>query len=106
MEPTAAENGGEGLRRFTASAAGQFSLILMDLRMPVMDGYETAAAIRALDRADAKTVPILAMTADAFEDDVQKCLSVGMNGHISKPVEPNSLYRAMLSVLSPASSGN
>lgn len=64
----------------------------MDIRMPVMDGYEAAKAIRDLNRPDAKTVPIIAMTADAFTDDVQKCFDTGMNGHISKPIDPQTLY--------------
>ena len=62
-------------------------------RMPVMDGLEATAAIRALDRPDAKTVPIIAMTANAFDEDVQRSLQVGMNAHLSKPVEPEHLYR-------------
>jgi CheY-like chemotaxis protein len=74
---------------------GYYDAILMDIRMPVMDGYEAARKIRKLDRPDAKTVPIIAMTADAFEDDVQKCLDAGMNGHVAKPVEPGLLYSAL-----------
>ncbi len=91
----AAENGELGVRKFAESAAGEYAAVLMDLRMPVMDGCEAARAIRALDRPDAKTVPILAMTADAFADDVRKCLDAGMNGHIAKPVDPETLYRAL-----------
>jgi CheY-like chemotaxis protein len=64
----------------------------MDLRMPVMDGLEAARRIRALPRSDAGSVPIIAMTADAFTDDVQRCLDAGMNGHISKPIDPQTLY--------------
>ena len=60
--------------------------------MPVMDGYEATRAIRQLDRPDADTVPIIAMTADAFADDVQKCRDAGMNGHIAKPIDPQMLY--------------
>jgi CheY-like chemotaxis protein len=67
----------------------------MDIRMPVMDGYEAARAIRALKRPDAGTIPIIAMTADAFEEDVQKCLNAGMNAHISKPIDPNRLYQIL-----------
>jgi len=60
-----------------------------------MDGYETAKTIRKLPRADAKSVPIIAMTADAFAEDIQKCLDVGMNGHIAKPVDPEKLYKML-----------
>jgi CheY-like chemotaxis protein len=60
-----------------------------------MDGLETTEAIRALDRPDAKTVPIIAMTANAFDEDVQRSLQVGMNAHLSKPVEPDRLYRTL-----------
>lgn len=61
----------------------------MDVRMPLMDGVATTRAIRALDREDARTVPIIAMTADAFPDDVRKCLDAGMNEHIAKPLDPD-----------------
>jgi len=63
--------------------------------MPVMDGYAATKAIRNLKRADAKDVPILAMTADAFSDDIQKCLDAGMNGHIAKPIDPQKMYSAL-----------
>jgi len=67
--------------------------------MPVMDGYEAARTIRALDRADAKTVPILAMTADAFEENIQEVKEAGMNGYITKPIEPVKLYQALAALL-------
>jgi CheY-like chemotaxis protein len=67
----------------------------MDIRMPVMDGYQAARTIRGLDRPDAKTVPIIAMTADAFSDDVQKCLDSGMNGHVAKPIVPDRLFEEL-----------
>lgn len=87
-----AEDGQRGVREFEKSGVGYFDCILMDIRMPVMDGYETTEKIRALNRPDAKTVPIIAMTADAFAEDIQKSLNVGMNGHIAKPIDPNVLY--------------
>jgi len=90
-----ADDGQQGLKAFAASAAGFYAAVLMDIRMPVMDGYAAARAIRALDRPDAKTVPIIAMTADAFSDDVQRCLDAGMNGHVAKPIEPELLYRTL-----------
>lgn len=90
-----AEDGQQGLREFANSAIGFYNAILMDVRMPVMNGLEATRRIRALDRADAKTIPIIAMTADAFEDDIQKCLDAGMNGHIAKPINPIGLYGAL-----------
>ena len=83
------------MERFAQSPNGFYDAVLMDLRMPVMDGYEAARAIRALDRDDAESVPIIALTADAYEEDVKKCLAAGMNGHVAKPVEPEILYAAM-----------
>jgi CheY-like chemotaxis protein len=73
----------------------------MDVRMPVMDGLEATKAIRQLSRPDALSIPILAMTADAFEEDIQKCLDAGMNGHIAKPVQPQVLYSELRRVLTP-----
>ena len=90
-----AENGETGVQKFSASAAAGYDAILMDIRMPVMDGYEAARQIRAMKRPDAKAVPIIAMTADAFADDIQKCLQAGMNGHIAKPIDPELLYKEL-----------
>jgi signal transduction histidine kinase len=90
-----ANNGQLGVECFRRSAVHFYCAVLMDIRMPLMDGYEAARTIRALERADAKTVPILAMTADAFAEDVQKCLDAGMNGHIAKPLDPELLYRTL-----------
>jgi len=80
---------------FGQSPVGHYDAILMDVRMPEMDGLEATAAIRALDRPDARTVPIIAMTANAFDEDVQRSLQVGMNAHLSKPVEPDHLYQTL-----------
>lgn len=88
----AAANGQVGVDLFTASAPGEIDVVLMDIRMPVMNGYEAARAIRALDRSDAQTVPIVAMTADAFPDDIARCREAGMNVHISKPIDRAVLY--------------
>lgn len=88
-------NGQEALERFADSAPGEFDMILMDVMMPVMDGYEATRRIRALPRADAKTIPILAMTANAFSDDVRRSREAGMNAHLSKPLSEESLHRAM-----------
>ena len=94
-----AENGEAGVRHYVASAVHYYDAVLMDIHMPVMDGYEAAKQIRASARADAETVPIIAMTADAFADDVKKCLDIGMNGHTAKPIEPDSLYRILAEVM-------
>jgi CheY-like chemotaxis protein len=67
----------------------------MDVRMPVMDGLEATRAIRALDHPDAKSVPIIAMTANAFDEDVQRSLQAGMTAHLSKPIEPERLYETL-----------
>lgn len=67
--------------------------------MPVMDGYEATKALRALARPDAKKVPIIAMTADAFNEDIEKCHAVGMNDHIAKPIEPSKLYETLARAL-------
>ena len=80
---------------FAASPCGRYDAILMDVQMPVMDGYQAARAIRALDRPDAKTIPIYAMTANAFTEDVSAALSAGMDGHISKPINTRHLYEAL-----------
>lgn len=96
-----ANNGQEGLDRFTSSKIGYYDGILMDVHMPVMDGYEATGKIRLLARVDAKKVPIIAMTADAFDDDVKECLEAGMNDHAANPIDPNHLYAALQNALSP-----
>ena len=80
---------------FDQSALNHYDAVLMDVRMPVMDGLEATRALRALDREDAKTVPVIAMTANAFDDDVQRSLQAGMSAHLSKPVEPERLYETL-----------
>nr|MCR4655407.1 response regulator [Lachnospiraceae bacterium] len=95
METEHAENGELCLKMFEESPIDYYDAILMDVRMPVMDGLSATAAIRALDRPDARTVPIIAMTANAFDEDVQRSLNAGMNAHLSKPVEPDNLYDAL-----------
>jgi CheY-like chemotaxis protein/two-component sensor histidine kinase len=92
---TQAENGKRGLDAFRASPVGFYDFVLMDIRMPVMDGYESSKAIRALDREDAAGVPIIAMSADAFADDVARCLAAGMDAHVPKPVDPDVLLREL-----------
>ena len=90
-----AENGEEALRLFKSHPAGYYSAVLMDIQMPKMDGLEAARAIRASDHADANTIPIIALTANAFDEDVQKSLQAGMNAHLSKPVEPETLFETL-----------
>ncbi len=90
-----ATNGAEAVESFAAAPAGRFDAILMDVRMPVMDGLDAARAIRAMRKADAKTVPILAMTANAFQEDVKMSLDAGMNAHLTKPIEPVTLYETL-----------
>jgi CheY-like chemotaxis protein len=90
-----AENGRLAVEMFESSATDYYDAILMDVRMPEMDGLEATQAIRALDRPDAKRIPIIAMTANAFDEDVQRSLQVGMNAHLSKPVEPDHLYQTL-----------
>lgn len=89
-----AENGQECVNMFKNSAVGYYDAVLMDLRMPVMNGYEAADAIRAMDRADAN-IPIIAMTADAFSEDKQKCLDHGMNAHIPKPIDIKEVMKLL-----------
>ena len=87
-----ANNGREGVELFSDSAPGMFDAILMDIRMPIMNGYDATRAIRALDRPDAATVRIIAMSADAYETDIAKSRMAGMDAHIAKPVMPAKLY--------------
>ena len=84
---TPVANGAEAVRLFKNSPKGTFDVILMDVMMPVMDGLEATRKIRALDRIDAATIPIIALTANAFYEDVKKCIESGMNAHLSKPLE-------------------
>ena len=93
-----AENGESAVKLFTASTIHYYDAVLMDLRMPVMDGYEAARAIRASGRRDAESVPIIAMTADAFTESMQKAKEAGMNAYVTKPIEPEKLYRALQQV--------
>ena len=86
-----AENGKEAVEKFKVNYE-KYSMILMDINMPEMDGDEATKIIRALDMPKAKEIPIVAMTADVFKEDVEKCLSVGMNDHISKPIVPKIIY--------------
>ena len=84
-------NGQEAVELFRKSEPGEFDVILMDIMMPVMNGYEATKKIRSLDREDAKMIPIIAMTANAFEEDKRAAIAAGMNGHIAKPIQVDKL---------------
>ena len=83
---TRVEDGQQAVKLFKEKPAGTFDAILMDLMMPVMDGYTATKKIRSLEHSDAKTIPIIAMTANAFQEDAEKCIAVGMNAHLAKPL--------------------
>ncbi len=95
VEAEHAENGRDAVDMFEQSEPGYYDAVLMDIRMPEMDGLEATRAIRALPREDAQTTPIIAMTANAFEDDVQRSLQAGMTAHLSKPVEPERMFEVL-----------
>ena len=94
-----AENGQVALNKYMMNAPRTYDLILMDVRMPYMDGLKAARMIRASGKSDARTIPIMAMTANAYEEDIQKSMEAGMNAHLVKPVEPSELYRAVQKAL-------
>lgn len=95
IEADIAENGRVALETFKSHPAGYYDAILMDMRMPEMDGLEATRAIRELDRPDAGTIPIVALTANAFDEDVQRSLQAGLNAHLSKPVQPETLFETL-----------
>jgi len=104
LEPTllkidCAENGTEAVRKFK-EYPGRYDLIFMDIQMPEMDGYEATRRIRAIDNPRAKTIPIIAMTANVFKEDIEKCLNAGMNSHIGKPIDFNEVMEKLKSYLS------
>ncbi len=94
-EAVLVKNGREAVQRFARSPVGTFDAILMDVRMPVMDGLEATRRIRALPRPDALDVPIIATTANAYDDDVKHCLAAGMNDHVAKPIEAAVLFQSI-----------
>ena len=101
IEVEHAENGRIAVEKFAQSNPGEYDAILMDMRMPEMDGLEATKRIRAMDRADAKTIPIIALTANAFDEDVQQSLQAGLNAHLSKPVEPETLFKTLENLITP-----
>ena len=95
-----AKNGKAAVDIFAASERGAFDCILMDLMMPVMSGFEAARTIRGMDRPDAKTVPIIALSANAFEEDIVMAKDAGMNEHMAKPVDMEKLFKVMYRLVS------
>lgn len=96
---TVAHNGQEAVDIFAASETDHFEAILMDVRMPVMDGITATEVIRAMDREDARSIPIIAMTADAFEEQQKRTIEAGMTHHLSKPIDPSMLYHVLSTYL-------
>lgn len=90
-----AENGKEAVDMVASSEAGYYDLILMDLQMPIMNGHDATCAIRAMEREDAKKIPIVAMTANAFVEDIQQSKASGMNEHMSKPLDIEQLQQML-----------
>ena len=89
------ENGQMAVERFKDSQEGEFDAILMDVQMPVMNGYDATRAIRALEREDARTIPIIAMTANAFAEDEKEALNAGMDVHLAKPIDIDLLKQVI-----------
>jgi len=101
MDADVAENGRIAVDKYLAHPAGYYDAILMDMRMPEMDGLEATRAIRASGRKDAETIPIIALTANAFDEDVQRSMQAGLNAHLSKPVEPDALFDTLEMMIKP-----
>lgn len=99
MEVDLAENGRIAVEKFSGHEPGYYDAVLMDMRMPEMDGLEATRRIRALDRKDAQLIPIIALTANAFDEDVQRSLQAGLNAHLSKPVQPEVLFETLESLI-------
>ena len=95
LELERAENGQRCVEKFQSAPVGYYDAILMDIRMPVMNGYQAAEAIRTLGRPDAAGIPIIAMTADAFAEDIQRAVQSGMNDHIAKPIDLKEVLRVL-----------
>ena len=96
---TTAENGKEAVDIVSQSVPGRFDFIFMDIMMPVMDGLEATRQIRTLNRMDTKEIPIIAMTANAFEEDKRDAIAAGMNGHIAKPIQIDKLLSMLEEVI-------
>ena len=92
-------DGAQAVERIKTTEPGTYDVILMDIMMPVMNGLDATRAIRSMDREDCRSIPIVAMSANAFDDDLKKSVECGMNGHLSKPVEVDKLYRTLNQVI-------
>ena len=99
VEVTCTANGADGLRKFRDSSEGFFDTIIMDIRMPVMDGMEAAQRLRRLDRPDVAAIPVIALTADAYSDEQQRIMNSGMTAYLAKPVAPEMLVNMLRQVL-------
>ena len=99
MQADHAENGRIAVEMFQSHEPGYYDAILMDMRMPEMDGLEATRRIREMDRPDAKTIPMIALTANAFDEDVQRSMQAGLNAHLSKPVEPELLFETLAGLI-------
>ena len=99
MELDLMVNGEQAVEMFAASEPGTYDMILMDIMMPVMDGYTASKKIRSLPRPDAKTIPIIALTANAFAEDIEKSAQAGMDAHITKPIDMEKLRTCMMELL-------
>ncbi len=95
FEVDCVHDGAQAVERIRTTKPGTYDVILMDIMMPVMDGLEAARTIRRMEREDCHTLPIIAMSANAFDDDLKKSVECGMNGHLSKPVEVDKLYKTL-----------
>ena len=95
METDLAVNGNEAVKMFAEKPDGYYDAVLMDIRMPEKNGLDAASEIRAMDSRDSKTIPIIALTANAFDEDVQRSLQSGMNAHLTKPIEAEVLYETL-----------
>jgi CheY-like chemotaxis protein len=95
IEADLAENGRIAVEKYMKHDPGYYDAILMDMRMPEMDGLEATKAIRSLDREDAKKIPVIALTANAFDEDVERSMQAGLNAHLSKPVDPEVLFETL-----------
>ena len=94
-----AENGKIALDMYLSHPEGYYDAVLMDMRMPEMDGLTATSEIRSAGKADSETIPIIALTANAFDEDVQRSLQAGLNAHLSKPVEPENLFETLESLI-------
>ena len=98
---TVVENGLQAVRMFQEKPEGYFDAILMDIMMPVIDGLTATNSIRSLNHPDAKKIPIIVMTANAFKEDKEKCLAAGMNAHLAKPIEIENVKKVLCEQIKP-----